>query len=455
MASGTRIETPARLSPREMEVARMVAEGLTNREIAARLFLSERTVDGHLEHIREKLGVNTRAQVTAWVVRREGAPAPAPATPAAIARRQRWLFANARTWTAAAAVLALVVFGFGVLRLTAPPRPLVQTFAGSCAPGADPRDCGADGDNGPATQAKLSRPTSVAVDSSGVAYIADYANGRIREVERGVITTLIGGGDKELADGVLGVDVSSKSLGLASAVATDRQGDVYVLTSRNDLLEVWKIHKLLMQRVVVVGPSKAAASVVAAPNLPVGGLAITGDGVIYIADRAGNQIWRFGGHELTPYAGTGVDGFMGDLGNAIEAELSNPIGLALDKQENLYIADTGNDRIRRVDHVKETITTVADGARDGLRLPYGVAVSDGGTILIADTGNYRIRETSPGGTLASVAGTGKWGFHGDGQPATEAEFDVPEGIALTAAGDLFIADTENMRVRVIRHLLGS
>jgi trimeric autotransporter adhesin len=437
-----------------MEVARMVAEGLTNREIAAKLFLSERTVDGHLEHIREKLGVNTRAQVTAWVVRRDAAPAPAPARRATTARRQPWLFAHTHTWTALAVVLALLVFAVGILRLTAPPPPLVQTFAGSCAPGADPGVCRADGDNGPATQAKLSRPTSVAVDNTGVAYIADYANGRIREVERGVITTLIGGGDKELADGVLGVDVSSQSLGLASTVATDGQGDVYVLTSRNDLLEVWKVHKLLMQLVVVVGPSKAAASTVNAPILPVGGLAITRAGVVYIADRAGNQIRRFDGHRLTVYAGTGVDGSLGDLGNAIDAELSNPIGLALDDQENLYIADTGNDRIRRVDRGKEMITTVAGGG-ESLRLPYGVAVSHSGMIVIADTGNYRIQETAPGGTLDSVAGTGHWGFQGDGMPATDAEFDVPEGIALTAAGDLFIADTENMRVRVIRHLLGS
>ncbi|TMF64387.1 MAG: helix-turn-helix transcriptional regulator, partial [Chloroflexi bacterium] len=74
MSDGSAPKTSVRLSPREIEVAGMVAEGLTNREIAARLFISERTADGHLEHIREKLGVNTRAQVTAWVVRQESAP---------------------------------------------------------------------------------------------------------------------------------------------------------------------------------------------------------------------------------------------------------------------------------------------------------------------------------------------------------------------------------------------
>ena len=334
----------------------MVADGLTNREIAAKLFLSERTVDGHLEHIREKLGVNTRAQVAAWMVRRNVEPAPGP--PDTTARRQVWVFAHPRAWTAAALVLALLAAAVGVLRLAAPPPPIIQTFAGNCAPASGPAACGAVGDYGLATQAKLSRPTSVAVDSIGVTYIADYANGRIRKVEGGIITTLVGGGDKQLADGVLGTDVSSDSLGLASTVAVDRQGDVYLLTSRNDLLEVWKVHNLLMQQVVVVGPSSVAESP-EGPRLPVGGLAITGDRVIYIADRGGSRIWRFDGNQKTPYAGTGVDGILGDHGNARGAELSNPIGLALDSKENLYIADTGNDRIRRVDHVKETITTTS------------------------------------------------------------------------------------------------
>src|SRR5438128_9405783 len=100
MSDGSAPETSVRLSPREIEVAGMVAEGLTNREIAARLFISERTADGHLEHIREKLGVNTRAQVTAWVVRQESAPimvaVPAPAIALA---PPRWALAHpGRGW---------------------------------------------------------------------------------------------------------------------------------------------------------------------------------------------------------------------------------------------------------------------------------------------------------------------------------------------------------------------
>lgn len=455
MSAGSPPETPARLSPRELEVARLVAEGLTNREIAAKLFLSERTVDGHLEHIREKLGVNTRAQVTAWLVRQDAAPPPAQAGPAPPGRKQGWVFAHPRAWMAAAVVLGLLAGTVGLLRLTAPSPPVIRTFAGDCPPDSDSSLCRAAGDFGPAAKAVLSRPTSVAVDSKGIVYIADYANGRIREVDQdGMISTLVGGGDKELADGVAGFDVSSASLGLASTVAVDRQGAVYVLTSRNEHLEVWKDSNQHMEKVVDVGRSNEPTYIFG-PRLPEGGLAITAEGVIYIADRAGNQVWRVDGNHKTVYAGGHVDGpLLGDHGNAAEAELNNPIGLALDSQENLYIADTGNDRIRRVDRVKGTITTVAGGAAGSLILPYGVVVAHDGTVLISDTGGYRIQEISTGGTLETVAGTGQWGFQGDGLAATQAEFDVPEGIALSGAGDLYIADTNNMRVRVVGHLIG-
>ena len=115
----------------------------------------------------------------------------------------------------------------------------------------------------------------------------------------------------------------------------------------------------------------------------------------------------------------------------------------------------------------ETIQTVAGGAADSqggvgdggpavnalLRLPFAVVVASDGTILIADTGNYRIRIVSSDASISSIAGTGQWGFSGDGQPAPQAEFDVPEGMALTSAGDLLVADTENLRVRKIPHLL--
>ncbi|HYS98782.1 MAG TPA: LuxR C-terminal-related transcriptional regulator [Candidatus Dormibacteraeota bacterium] len=467
MPPGPTQEIAVRLSPRELEVATMVAEGLTNRDIAAKLFISERTADGHLEHIREKLGVNTRAQVTAWVVRHESAPLVVPApSPRVVVVPPGWALAHPRAWLAAALVLALLTAGVGVLRLTAPALPIIRTIAGSqCAKQVYPGGC-YGGDNQRAAGAQLARPTSVAVDSRGVMYIADYGNHRIRKVVDGVITTIAGGGSGNLVDGALGISVSTRSLGYASAVAVDSHDRLYLLTSRTGVLEVWTIDTNgFMHSVVAVGSSNITISQ-NAPNLPVGGLAITKEGVLFIADRVGDRVMRFDG-ETSTYAGTGDR--QGDGGAATSAQLSWPIGLALDKQENLYIADTGDNRIRRVDHAKGTITTVAGGAGefegnsgdDGparnalLSFPFDVAVAPDGTIVFTDTGNHRIRSITPDGKIYAVAGTSRWGFAGDGLPASEAEFDGPEGLTLDSKGNLFIADTENQRVREIPHLFGA
>ncbi|HSS60204.1 MAG TPA: LuxR C-terminal-related transcriptional regulator [Candidatus Limnocylindrales bacterium] len=467
MSAGPTQESSSRLSPRELEVAGMVAQGLTNREIAAKLFISERTVDGHLEHIREKLGVNTRAQVAAWVVRRESAVIAGPAAVPSTGEAPRgWALAHPRAWLAAALLMALLAAGVGVLRLTALPPPVIQTIAGSTCPNVVyPGGCfGGDGDQ-TAVRAQLARPTSVAVDSKGVIYIADYGNGRIRRVAHGVMSTLVGSGKSPLADEVLGISVSSDSLGYVSTVVVDHHDQLYLLTARDDLLEVWTVDSSgFMHSVVTLGPAYITHFQFG-PNLPVGGLAITQAGVLFIADRDGNRVVKYDG-KLSPYAGTGEGGYA-DGGDAQSARLDWPIGLALDSKENLYIADTGNNRIRMVDHAKGTIRTVAGaGEFEGntgdqgpatqahLSFPFGVAVARDGTVLFSDTGNHRIRAITPGGTIYAVAGTGRWGFSGDGEAALEAEFIGPEGVALDSAGDLFIADTENQRVREIPHLVG-
>lgn len=305
MSSGSPLDTSVRLSPREIEVADMVAQGLTNREIAAKLFISERTVDGHLEHLREKLGVNTRSQVTAWVVRQESAPitvaAPAPAIALA---PPRWALAHPRAWLGAALVLAILASGTALLRLTEPPPRIVRTVVGAeCAKQVDPGGCW-EADIQRALDAKLSRPTSIAVDSKGVVYIADSGNGRIRRVQNGTMATLAGGGKEDLKEGLFGLSVASASLGFASTVAVDTNDQLYLLTSRDDILEVWSIDSGgFMHHVVSLGQSSVTIGF-DAPNLPIGGLAITKDGVLFIADRAGNRVLKYDG-TITLYAGSG------------------------------------------------------------------------------------------------------------------------------------------------------
>src|SRR2546430_4948907 len=176
MPSGSLPEIDVRLSPREREVAAAVAQGLTNREIAAKLFISERTADGHLEHIREKSGVNTRAEVAAWVGRREAVELARPVSRPARTQVPTWTLAHPRAWLGAALVLAILASGTALLRLTEPVPRIVRTVVGAqCAKQYDPGGCwGADIQR--ALDAKMSRPTSVAVDSHSVVYTADFRN---------------------------------------------------------------------------------------------------------------------------------------------------------------------------------------------------------------------------------------------------------------------------------------
>jgi DNA-binding CsgD family transcriptional regulator/sugar lactone lactonase YvrE len=434
---------PVRLSRRELEVAGLVAQGLTNREIAQKLFLSERTVDGHLEHVREKLNVNTRAQIAAWVVRHESGETPsAPSglisTPAPRPR----LVAHPRLWVATALVLALLAAGVGVLRLTAPPEPLIKTIAG--IPSANTYPGGSyKGDHDLATSEALSWPSDLALGPDGAIYIADFGNTRVRKISDGIITTVAGGGSVPPSNRAIATDVS---IGFASNIAVDSSGDLYLLTDLAGDLEVWKVAPdSFMTKVVSLGHS-SNRYMQDIWNTPVGGLAVAHDGTLFIADRAENRVWKLvpGASTPTPYAGTGEAGALGDLGPAKSAQLDWPTGLAIGQNGDLYIADTQNDRIRRVD-LKGTITTVAREAH--LLIPFGLAYRADGTLFISDTGHNQILEVLASGDIVTVAGTGSNGFFGDGGGASEAELSGPEAVAVDGKGKLLVADSGNHRVR--------
>lgn len=448
-----------RLSRRELEVAALVADGLTNRDIANRLFISERTVDGHLEHIREKLEVNTRAQVAAWVARQESgiAPSAAIAAPASRVVPRPRLVAHPRMWTAAALVLALLAAGVGVLRLTTPSPLTVQTIAGIQA-SKNGQDGDYTGDGNRAIHAAMNRPSDVEVGSDGAIYIADYGNNAIRRIVGGVIGTTVGRGTDPLTQGAPATNVK---LQFPSSIALDPAGNLNILVTHSGALEVWAVlPNSTMSLVVSLGHSRGATS--SNYKVPIGGLAIAPDGTMYIADRAENRVWlRTPDDHLSIYAGSGVAGFNGDHGAATEAALWGPMGLALDQRGNLYIADTGNNRIRKVD-ANRIITTVAgsgtyyDDRGDGgpatdarLGFAFGIAAGRDGTVYIADTGNNRVRKITPAGRIEAVAGTGRSGFWGDGGPALHAEFVAPEAITLDPTGGLLIADTGNHRIREV------
>jgi DNA-binding CsgD family transcriptional regulator/DNA-binding beta-propeller fold protein YncE len=450
---------PVKLSRRELEVARLVAEGLTNREIALRLFVSERTVDGHLEHVREKLGFNTRAQIATWVTRHADEP-PAPMIPAAAPARLPRI--SRRWWLSISAAALVVVEAVVVLQLVLQQGPTIVTVAGA-DPGTPGYPNSAEpGDGGLAINAALQLPSDVAVAADGF-YIADSGNRRVRFVDRSThrIRTVAGGGTQPLAKASVAVSVK---LGSPTNVAVDARGHVYFLTNEQQVLEVWTIDESgLVLPVAQLPPSGNEPGTFFAD--PVGALAIARDGTMYIADRAGNRIWKVGTDFVpTPFAGTGQYGYGGDTGPALTSLLDSPAGLALDEQRGyLYLADAGNSCIRRISLTSQVITRFAGScvifgnAGDGgpalqarLSIPFGLAVGRDGTVFISDTGNYRIREVTPGGTILAVAGTGQSGFFGEGSPAKAATFSGPTALAVEhSSGNLFVVDTLSHRVRAI------
>ena len=191
------------------------------------------------------------------------------------------------------------------------------------------------------------------------------------------------------------------------------------------------------------------------------GLAIDSAGDVYIADSANHRVRR-----VTPdgtintFAGNGNAGYSGDGGPALSASLNGPCGIAVDASGNLYIADSNNDRIRKV-APDGTITTVAGNGAAGfsgdgglatsaqLNRPFGVAVDAGGDLFIVDYLNSRIRQVTASGVINTVAGHTGFGYSGDGSAATSALMNFPSGLVLDPSGLVYIADADNNVIRLL------
>lgn len=321
------------------------------------------------------------------------------------------------------------------------------------------------GDTGPATKAPLYDPTGLAVNGEYL-YIVESGAKRLRRVdlESGIITTIAGGG-KPCSERQNEFDApGSGCFDYPQRVAVDSFGNAYV--TDEGLEGVAKIaartHSFSMVTAGTVRVMSAHGSEKTAKLEWPAGIAVSSPGSLLFDDHTEHTVYRmtFGKSALDIVAGTGIEGYNGDGGPAEQGELRFPDGLAIDAEGNLFIADYGNCRIQKVDSKTGVITTVTGTEKGGrtceqlsdygttLDNPSDVAVNQRGDVYFVLPYRLRVQRFDPKtGRISTVAGSGKEGFTGDGGVATEATLHFPEGIALDKAGNLFISDSYNGRVR--------
>lgn len=435
-------------------MAILVAQGLTNREIATRLFISERTAESHVEQIRGKLGFRSRVQIAAWVA--EGLPGdggPVSGVPAAAraeppgGRPARPRFRGRRAVAISAGVAgAALLAGLAVtyIWLSAPSASGLRavTVAGT-------GERAFSGDGLQASASALVRPLALAIGPAGEIYIAE--GNRIREVKQdGRITTFAGTG--VAGDGGDGGPAAQSQLNMPQGLAVDSAGNVYIADTLNN-----RVRRVGADGTIttVVGSGEAGYSGDGKPgpearvNLPTG-LAIGFGDALFIADTGNNVVRRLEQDgAIHTVAGTGDAGYRGDGNDALSALLHAPGGIAFDDEGNLYIADTLNQRVRRVD-VRGQIQTVAgtgepgylgDGRQAGYAelhlatnpfegMGQGLAVDSQGDVLIADALNHRVRRLDVKGVITTIA-----------------QMNTPLGVAVDAQGAVYVADGDDNRVR--------
>jgi len=317
---------------------------------------------------------------------------------------------------------------------------------------------GFSGDGGLATTAKLNLPFNLTFDKKDNIYIADTYNNSIRKVdnESGIITTVVGTADKKLVS----------ELKTPTGLTFDNYNNLYVADLAN--LRIRKVNLDTGSSITLVG--KKSENEHPNINASLGGpfnVVFDNKGNLYISVNSDSKVEKvdFSTGKVTTIAGTGEVGYSGDGASASSAKLANPTGLALDGKGNLYISDTGNERIRKVNLSTNIITTIAGTGETGfigdgvqatkaqLANPLGLAFNKTGDLYVVDRGNNRVRKINIStGTITTVAGTGKSGFSGDGELAKNAKLSNPTGLAFNKAGDLYVVDRGNNRIRKISGL---
>ena len=324
---------------------------------------------------------------------------------------------------------------------------------------------GYNGDNIPATTATLGYFSCIAVDVFGNTYIADPNNRRVREVDivTGIITTVAGNGTVGYSgDGGLAVNAQFNSI---NRIALNSNGDLYIVDAHNHRIR--RVDRVTGVVTTIAGngigsfSGDGGSAIAASLNLPIG-IAFDKDDNLYIGDNENHRIRKVDVNGIiTTIAGTGDDSCNGDGGNALLADIHGFYDICTDKYSNVYLACMNDMRIRKIDQSTGIISTVAgDGSvgsgGDGnlataaqLRFPFGNCVDKDDNLYIADRDNHKIRRVDANGIITTIAGTGILGFSGDGALASAAQLNYPSGVVVDTCSNLYIADKENKRLRKV------
>jgi hypothetical protein len=322
------------------------------------------------------------------------------------------------------------------------------------------------GDGGAATDCGLNGPIGVAVDAAGNIYIGERDNNRVRKVTPAGIVTTIGGGTSLGYDGDNGPATDAKMEGPAG-IAVDVMGNVYFSDVGNNCVR--KINTAGIITTVAgngtIGFSGDNGPATAAQMYQPEGVAVDHAGNLYISDYLNDRIRKVSTSGIiTTVAGTGLEYHHGDGGPATAANIHHPSGIFVDAANNIFIGEDGGSCVRKVD-VSGIISTIAGTGVSGYNGDYGiatnimlyrasgVAVDYQGNVYIGDIINQRIRMVSTSGYMSTICGNGMPAFSGDGGPAIAAEIAGPAYIALDAASNIYFADFNNNRIRKIQSTL--
>ena len=347
------------------------------------------------------------------------------------------------------------------------PSGMITTVAGTF-PG------GFSGDGGPGTNAQFAGPWGMALDAAGNLFIADEDNGRVRKLSAtGIITTVAGGGDGS-GYGDRGL-ATNAPLSHPTSVALDAIGNLLIAESGS-----WRIRKVATNGIITTVAGGGHPTVALGDGGPAtnalltdpDGIAMDSKGNLLIADRYNQIIRRVDTNGIiTRIAGNGALGFSGDGGQAANAVLQNPVALTVDPAGNLFIADQSNIRIRKV-ATNGIITTVAGNGAPGiygngtysgdgviatnasLNYPTDVAVDAAGNLFIADSENNRVRKVDPSGVITTVAGNGSDNYSNADGVATEVALPNPRGVVLDAAGNMYVTLGSSHLVRKVTPAAG-